>query len=271
MAYHDTSNRQHNGLYPDIQNNQPGLEVKVEQSPQLVPEHVYAYPQVTHDYQPNTNGAGQWQAPSAKTDPDSQKPLEGPGDAKRRVLGLTVPVFWALVIGLVLITAGAIAGGVAGGLSAQQRSSNSADTTVGTSSASSTTAGAVSATATPTATTGSGTATSATIATGSASPSPTDGGCPSINGTTYTPLNSTGGPIATTTEGDAMSFVEVCDMNWPAGEGNGNAGVVDIMSLYLPSLEDCMTACAQYNVGHAANGGESTGYCGSVAILKAVQ
>ncbi len=65
-----------------------------------------------------------------------------------------------------------------------------------------------------------------------------------------------------------QSFTVLCDTNWPAGEGNGNPDVRDIMSLYLPSLQDCMAACAEFNVGHKAGGGANDGYCRSVAILK---
>jgi hypothetical protein len=42
---------------------------------------------------------------------------------KRRVLGLSVPVFWGIVILLVLVLAGGIGGGVAGGLATQKSNS----------------------------------------------------------------------------------------------------------------------------------------------------
>lgn len=49
---------------------------------------------------------------------------DAPPPERRRVLGLTVPVFWGLVIALVIILAGGVAGGVAGGLAAQKADSS---------------------------------------------------------------------------------------------------------------------------------------------------
>ncbi len=117
---------------------------------------------------------------------------------------------------------------------------------------------------------GTPTATIPTAASGSPSPAPIDGGCPRINGTKYVPHNSTGGSMTIPGAGAAQSFAVLCDTNWPAGEGNGNPGVRDIMSLYLPSLQDCMAACAEYNLGYQAGAGtaSSGGFCRSVAILK---
>lgn len=46
------------------------------------------------------------------------------GSARRRILGLSVPVFWALIVTLVVVLAAGIGGGVGGGLSAQRKSAS---------------------------------------------------------------------------------------------------------------------------------------------------
>ena len=43
---------------------------------------------------------------------------------RRRVLGLSLGMFWLVIVVLALIIAGAIGGGVAGGLSAQKKGSS---------------------------------------------------------------------------------------------------------------------------------------------------
>ena len=41
------------------------------------------------------------------------------------------------------------------------------------------------------------------------------------------------------------------------------------MKLYQPSLEDCIAACASYNVNYKANaGGDLTGLCRAVTVVK---
>lgn len=73
-----------------------------------------------------------------------------------------------------------------------------------------------------------------------------------------------------------QSFVRICNRNYPGG-GYGNPDTLDIMKLYLPTLEACIDACATYNVVFQANrpqrpGGaddvSDQGLCRSVAIVK---
>jgi hypothetical protein len=41
------------------------------------------------------------------------------------------------------------------------------------------------------------------------------------------------------------------------------------MKMYQPSLEDCIAACASYNVDYNANaGGDPTGLCRAVTVVK---
>lgn len=257
---------------------QPGLELDASKQPGLEfhppnvgievhqPHQFSGYGDPGNGNYPQSQASYQ-QSPTLFKSAQDQDAAAGPPPnnvtEKRRILGLTVPVFWGIVIALVLVLAAAIGGGVGGGLSAQNSrtaaaAAASSQTSSSSSSSSNTGSGG----------TATGTSTASAV-TGSSSPAPTDGGCPAINGTTYTPLNSTGGAISIDTTATSQSFIEVCDVNWPQGEPNGNPYVVDIMSLYLSSLEDCMTACAEYNVGHASNGGSNTMYCRSVSILKA--
>jgi hypothetical protein len=53
--------------------------------------------------------------------PGKAAPPNEPNEPKPRILGLSARVFWIVIIGLVLVVAGAIAGGVGGGLAAQRR------------------------------------------------------------------------------------------------------------------------------------------------------
>lgn len=109
---------------------------------------------------------------------------------------------------------------------------------------------------------------------GAVSPAPTDEGCPNINGTAYTPVDASGKAIQLDAGGAAQSFLRYCDTNWPAGSDYGNPGIHDIMKMYLPSLEDCITACASYNQNYRANldrgiGDSGSGLCRAVSIVKA--
>ena len=50
-----------------------------------------------------------------------------------------------------------------------------------------------------------------------------------------------------TAGGTAQSFVRFCRTDFPVGKEYGNGGIHDILKLCLPSLEDCIAACAMYN------------------------
>ncbi|OHF01149.1 hypothetical protein CORC01_03463 [Colletotrichum orchidophilum] len=197
---------------------------------------------------------------------------------RRRVLGLTVPIFWGLVIALVVILAGGIAGGVAGGLAAQKAdslavsdndSSSTASATAGSQSASTIT-GAQSSALTAT----SSSSTSRSIPTGIRA-APTDGGCPYINTTTYTPTDGSGNAMKVSSgsgSGSAQLFRQLCEVNYPSGAAYGNPALYDIMKVYVSTFEECMALCAAYNQAYGsnlANGDvKSGGYCRSVAMIK---
>ena len=74
-----------------------------------------------------------------------------------------------------------------------------------------------------------------------------------------------------------QSFVRICNRNYPGGAAYGNPYTLDIMKLYLPTLEACIDACAMYNIVFQQNkpqrpGGADDvadwGLCRSVAIVK---
>jgi hypothetical protein len=98
---------------------------------------------------------------------------------------------------------------------------------------------------------------------------PTDGGCPDINGSSFTPRDASGNTIPLSAGEPAQSFLRYCSTNWPSGAEFGNPDVRDIMKMYQPSLEDCIAACASYNVDYKANaGGDSTRLCRAVTVVK---
>ncbi|KAK1830341.1 hypothetical protein QBC39DRAFT_354230 [Podospora conica] len=72
--------------------------------------------------------------------------------------------------------------------------------------------------------------------------------------------------------GTAQSFVRLCRTDFPVGKEYGNGGIHDILKLYLPSLEDCIAACAFYNQRYQTKTDKGVpvagGLCRSVTIVK---
>ncbi|KAL2882867.1 hypothetical protein SGCOL_001557 [Colletotrichum sp. CLE4] len=182
---------------------------------------------------------------------------DAPPPERRRVLGLTVPVFWGLVIALVVILAGGIAGGVAGGLAAQKTDSSALSVSIVNS-----------------------------ISNGRLSigaynlkrklrrirSAPTDGGCPSINTTTYTPTDADGKATKIGTGYSTQTFRQLCEVNYPSGAAYGNPALYDILKVYVSTFEECMALCAAHNQAYGSNlaSGDvkAGGYCRSVAMIK---
>jgi hypothetical protein len=79
-------------------------------------------------------------------------------------------------------------------------------------------------------------------------------------------------PISVKDGVPAQSFTRLCSTNFPSGKAWGNPGIDDIIKLYLPTLEDCIAACAMYNLNYQSNLGQglgsSAGYCRAVTIVK---
>ncbi|TDZ68113.1 hypothetical protein CTRI78_v002392 [Colletotrichum trifolii] len=235
----DYYRRQRNGQRVPF-DDQPGLEAAHSDAPILdapLPEVLQ-----TPGTEPKS---GQHSGHSVAPQPPT------PQSEKRRILGLTVPVFWGIVVSLVVILAAGIAGGVAGGLAAQ-KSNTSPDSPSSTSTVPSPTSTAPSP--------------SGTL------PAPTDGGCPQINQTTYTPTDAEGKTF-TSSGTSQQSFRQLCEVNYPSGAAWGNPDVYDILQTYVSTFEECMTLCAAYNRAYAANLARaavvgSEGFCRSVAMIK---
>ncbi|KAK1963071.1 hypothetical protein LY78DRAFT_614936 [Colletotrichum sublineola] len=197
---------------------------------------------------------------------------------KRRVLGLTVPVFWSLVTALVVILVGGIAGGVAGGL-ASQKANNSSVAVPSPSGTAAVVSQPIPTTSEAGSGSSSGSRSPASTATSSAyrspptgvRPAPTDDGCPTINQTSYTPTDANGDSVRAGSA-SPQTFRQLCEVNYPSGAEYGNPNLYDIVKVYVPTFRDCMDLCAAYNQGYSGNlalgNVASGGYCRSVAMIK---
>ncbi|KAI8947494.1 hypothetical protein F4801DRAFT_505810 [Xylaria longipes] len=178
-------------------------------------------------------------------------------NAKPTILGLSVPVFWALIVTLFIVLAAAIGGGVGGGLSAQQKSTSGSDASRGGDSSNTSGGGSTTSAAAPSPTTSS--TTDPLV--------PTDGGCPDINNLKYTPYSADGKPIPVEANQDPQEFREQCWTNWV-----NTASTHDILRTYTPTLENCITVCAEYNKAYATNlknnVGVGGGPCVAITIVK---
>lgn len=97
-----------------------------------------------------------------------------------------------------------------------------------------------------------------------------DGGCPRINGTTFTPLGPDGAQIVAFAGRQPQSFTQLCYTNYPSGPAYGNPGTTDLLRFYTRTLEDCITACASWNQAYPNSRltDGSRGMCRSVALVK---
>lgn len=171
---------------------------------------------------------------------------EKDNDEQRRILGLSVKAFWTLVVLLTTILAGGIGGGL--GALAAQRNREASTTTV-------------KADPTPTQPEEAG-----------VSPAPVDGGCPAINGTVYKPKGADGKGILVDIAAQEQTFMRLCATDFATGALGGNPEIHDIVKLYLPSLEECIAACAMYNARYQFKQDKGVevagGMCHSVTIVK---
>ncbi|KAI0202836.1 hypothetical protein F4808DRAFT_458550 [Astrocystis sublimbata] len=190
---------------------------------------------------------------------------EYPKTSKKTVLGLSVPIFWTLITIFFIVLAAGIGGGVGGGLSAQRKSVSQSGAPGGDNNPS-TSAGSSSNGSTPTSTTSSPTASSSSSSTNDPLV-PMDGGCPGIDNMSYTPYSADGKPIPIEANSSPQEFREQCWTSW-----ENTATTHDILRTYTPTLEQCITVCAEYNKAYARNlkngvavGG---GPCVAVTIVK---
>ncbi|KAI0837991.1 hypothetical protein F5Y06DRAFT_58766 [Hypoxylon sp. FL0890] len=249
---------------------QEGLEVVPSESPLYpLPTHAPTSAGASNQYvidhgieeekwSPTSRG---WTEPpvSAVTTPEEPKQAE-----RRRILGLTVPVFWTLVVILVLILAAGLGGGIGGGLKAQQSQKLSNNASSDTANGSSTSASPSGSSPTPTSSQAGASSTAAT-----SGPIPSDSGCPLINGQTYTPYAVDGQPIPLQQGLEGQQFKQQCYTNYGASP---TTQTHNILRIYMPTLENCMMTCAEYNSAYHANLANNTGvgggYCVAVTIEK---
>ncbi|KAK8024796.1 hypothetical protein PG990_002619 [Apiospora arundinis] len=186
-------------------------------------------------------------------------------DGRPRILVLTTPTFWGLLIIITLVLGGAIGGGIGGGLATRRRNDNSNMTQ-------SSSAPGVGATATG------GNNSVGPLPVVQPWTVPQDGGCPIINGTLFTPKGVANGTATEniTLQGQvaAQTFVQLCETDFP--EGDANPGLRDLYTLYVTTFEECMTTCAEYNrqfqqlriKTQGRNGTGEDWYCLAASIVK---
>ncbi|KAI0809594.1 hypothetical protein GGR55DRAFT_157271 [Xylaria sp. FL0064] len=239
---------------PRFHQEQPDLEV-VQPETGLYPLPTPAPHGVTREYAPKEQ-AGGGVAGDGQT-PDQVEGQTG-NSSKTKILGLSVPVFWAVIVALFIVLAAGIGGGVGGGLSAQ-RKSTSADTSGGANSAPSSSEGTSSPTPSPTSSSPAASSTADSIL-------PTDG-CPGVDNIGYTPYSADGQPIPLRAGEAPQEFKEQCWTNWA-----NTASTHDILRTYTPTLEECIVVCAEYNKAYEANLANNIdvggGPCVAVTIVK---
>ncbi|TGJ84808.1 hypothetical protein E0Z10_g3968 [Xylaria hypoxylon] len=181
-------------------------------------------------------------------------------NSPKTIWGLSVPVFWGLIVALFIILAAGIGGGVGGGLSAQGKSASTSDASRGDDSNPSSSGSTTSPTT-------SSTAPAPTTSSTTDSLVPTDGGCPGINNLGYTPYSADGKTIPLHAGDAPQEFREQCWTNWA-----NTADTHDILRTYTPTLENCIVVCAEYNKAYATNlennSGVGGGPCVAVTIVK---
>ncbi|KAI2605236.1 uncharacterized protein GGS25DRAFT_524754 [Hypoxylon fragiforme] len=225
--------------------NDEGLEVVPNDSP--------LYPMPAHSPL-HTVGENKWES-SSKTSADAAAaatPEKGKDGERRRIMGLTVPWFWAVIVILIVILAAGIGGGVGGGIQTQQRLRNNAGAS------SDTTSTLLPSSTLPTPTSGA-----------ASGPLPSDSGCPLIQGQTYTPYAADGKSIPLEPGLEGQQFRQQCYTNYVSSAATHSH---DILRIFMPTLENCIMACAEYNSAYRAsiNGDVDVGggYCVGVTIAK---
>lgn len=98
---------------------------------------------------------------------------------------------------------------------------------------------------------------------------PSDSGCPQIEGQTYTPYAVDGKPIPLEQGGASQEFAQHCYTNFVSSAA---AQTHDILKIFMPTLENCIMTCAEYNAAYRANldanAGVGGGYCVGVTLEK---
>lgn len=240
------------------QRHEPGMEVLTSLADPGI--EVHSYPAQVHTQTGDIHGQQQqqWVYPqSGPPKPEETNAQLTPGEGHRRILGLKVPVFWGLLVALVIVVAGAIGGGVGAGLATQGHDRDNA----------------AAPTATPTKVTGA--AATTLLPLWEPDLIPRDDGCPKINMQNYTPLDPAANGTGITLQGkkEAQTFQQLCNTNYSDFNGT-NPGMHDLLSVFTKTFGECMTLCAEYNrqyQQHAIDAkieGKAEGYCRAVSMNK---
>ncbi|KAK7920247.1 hypothetical protein PG985_008269 [Apiospora marii] len=237
------------------QRHEPGMELSTSLGDPGI--EVHSYPAQAHTQTGDIHGQQeqQWAHPqSAPLKPEETNASPTPGDGYRRILGLKVPVFWSLLIALVIVVAGAIGGGVGAGLHNRDN--------------------AAAPTAAPTSITGSG----AAILLPLWYPDlvPWDDGCPKIDGQNYTPRSPATNGTGITLQGrtEAQTFQQHCNTDYAKLNGTINDGMYDLLSGFTKSFNECLKLCAEYSRQYQQHSidenveDKSVGYCRAVSMNK---
>lgn len=187
----------------------------------------HAAPQAREPHNPlYVVGEYKHQAPDV---PPEQKPVEkGP---KRKILGLSVPVFWVALVVAVLVVLGT---GIGVGVGVSQSKSST---------------GAAPETADPEPADPEDPTAEDPTSPSSTSPSSTSS-APVTSGTVGLADNScTFSTPRTYTSSSGTHFTQFCFTDWPSGgaAADGRGEVEDLRRLTLYTFEDCMDACVSYN------------------------
>lgn len=193
-----------------------------------------------HYYKPYEEQQQQLQPPSG--------PAPGGNGGKKKILGLSVALFWVLVGAAVLVVLGVALGvGLGVGLRSSQTSALSS------SSSSSSTATAEPNTATITSAPASPSSASSSASSSTTSTSTTS--APVTSGTTGIAANSCTSTTVSTyysSVDSSVTFTEYCFTDWPRGDtsaANSSETIADLEYTTKYTFEDCMDACVKYNKG----------------------
>ncbi len=168
------------------------------------PSHLESY---HGSYQTTVVNQQGWISPSEP----GEKPQE-----KREILGLSVKVFWGIIILLVVILAAGIGGGLGAMAAQRSREFNAESQQQQQASPAADKSDNAITTTKPTPATTNKPTTTIQPAEGT-SPAPVDGGCPDINGTAYMPLGNIGEGIGVDLYAQKQTFVRLCSTDLSAG------------------------------------------------------
>jgi hypothetical protein len=223
-----------------------GPEHVADQS--TAPEVYHPPPDLEHNpygqqSQAATSGYG-YAAKPAGAD-DEKEAVTGGAGAKKRILGLPVMAFWAVIIGIAVVLGVALGAGLGIGLKHNDTVPAAATTTTTTS---------ANATAVPESTKPPTTTKPSTSTTTKDLPSPTTSYVTSgTSGLAANSCNSTDPKNYFAPDG--TQFTEYCFTDWPDGaaaaDGQGKVQDLDAVTVY--TFEDCIQNCLDYNQGLAAN------------------